>query len=67
VCGVWPGIDDAWTSSWKERGPVQGRHYQRLWMSSRDEIFGRSWRLALSALALSDIVDDSEERNEKKR
>ena len=35
-------------------------------MSPRDEIFGRSWRLALSVLALSGIVDDSGERNEKR-
>ena len=45
-------------------------------MSPRDEIFGRSWRLALSTLALSTlalstlalsgIVDDSGERNEKR-
>ena len=35
-------------------------------MSPRDEIFGRSWRLALSTLALSGIMDDSGERNKKR-
>ena len=35
-------------------------------MPPRDEICGRSWMLALSALALSGIVDDSGERDEKR-